>query len=498
MKTPDQIINQLQTEKIVILGLAREGISTYNFLRQILPNKQLTLADQKTLDELDPSFCRQLKQDKNAVFLSGSNHLEHLDQFSLIFKTPGIPASLPSIDKAVRAGVKLSSNLQLFLEIVEAYKNQTQEPVGLDNPQPKITNREPIFGPLIIGVTGTKGKSTVSALTHHILKENQLETVLIGNIGQPALDKLQQIGSKGKVVIEMSSHQLETMSISPDISIIQKITSEHLDYYPNQQAYIDAKKPISMYQKVNQYIIYNPNYSHSAEVARLSPGYHLMYQLDPAFDIKVNLKSHYLTFRYRSQEPEKVIKLDEIPLLGQHNWLNVMPAIIVGRLIGLTNQQIAQAIRTFKPLPHRLELITQKSGVKYVNDSMATMPDAQIAALKAFAGSPIVLIAGGHERDQDFSQTAKLILEQSVKALILFPPTGQRLWAALKQASKNQAAANLPRHHFVNSMNQAVKLAASEAKPGTVVLMSPGAASFGIFKNYADRGDQFRKAVLDL
>lgn len=507
MKVSQKIISQLKNKKILILGLAREGISTYYFLRQILPDKELALADKKPLAQLKPKFQQELKQDKKALLFFGEEHLQHLNHFDLIFKTPGIPVNLKPIQQALKNGAQLSSNLQLFLEIIEQHKQRNKQIVKLDNPQPTRQRHQPIYGPLVIGVTGTKGKSTVAALTHHVLKQNKQDSVLVGNIGQPALDKVEQITSKTKLVIEMSSHQLETINKSPDISIIQQITSEHLDYFENHQAYLDAKKSITIYQKVNQYVIYNPEFKYTSQIARLSPGYQLLYRSQPAFDIKVSLKSHCLTFRYRDQQPQKVIKIDQIPLLGKHNLQNVMPVIVAGRLVGLTNDQIAQAIQSFKPLPHRLELVAVKNGVKYVNDSMATMPEAQIAALKAFQDSAIILFAGGHERQQDFSAAAKYILEHKVKGVVLLPPNGERFWQTVlktaKQFEQKQKLYQLPQKFSVaeikgsnqEKMNQAIAWATDLAQPGDAIVMSPGAASFGLFDNYADRGEKFRQAV---
>jgi UDP-N-acetylmuramoyl-L-alanine---L-glutamate ligase len=348
-------------------------------------------------------------------------------------------------------------------------------------------------------VTGTKGKSTTSALIHHVLAENGFDALLVGNIGIPALNHIDQITSKSKVVIEMSSHQLEQLTISPDIAVIQEITSEHLDYFPNEQVYVDSKKSISIYQKVNQYIIYNPEWQKTTKIAQLSPGIQLKFQINASEnsnnnDVLVYLKSYYLTFNHNNVE-EQIINIKDIPLLGRHNLENVAPSIMVGKMFGLSRQQIASAIKSFTPLPHRLQKVAVKNGVTYVNDSMATTPESAISAISCFDDQPIILLAGGHEKNQDFTQLAEKILTANVKAVALFPANGPRLWKEVLQKQKRLKLKTMPKHRVVHSMDEAIEFAKDNAQPGDVVLLAPGSASFGIFKDYADRGGRFSTGI---
>jgi UDP-N-acetylmuramoylalanine--D-glutamate ligase len=474
--------------------LGQEGLSTYRFLRQHLPEKKLTIADQKKLEQLPAKLQAELNADAKLSFIGGeTRYLSNLNQFDVIFKTPGIPLHLPQIQEAQQQGVLISSNLQLFFEIVETWKQELQSKLKVEIDGKSST----LLQPITIGVTGTKGKSTTTALIHHILSENNLDSVLVGNIGQPALDKIDQTTSKGKLVIELSSHQLDQLKISPDIAVIQRVVAEHLDYYPNPEAYYASKQAITKYQKVNQYVIYNPQWQHTRELAVLSQGkkltFHLKFKQNS--DSLVYIKSYYLTFRDNKHE-EQIIALKDIPLLGKHNFNNVAPAIIVGKLLGLSGAQIGQAIHTFKPLPHRLEKIAEKNGVLYVNDSLATMPDAAIAALETFKDRPVILLAGGHERHQDYSGLASTILKNQVKALALFPKNGQRLQQEIeKQAQELNLSA--PPSKIVKSMPEAFEFIQQHVQAGDVVLLSPGAASFGVFQNYKDRGEQFRQLALN-
>ncbi len=471
----------LEQEKILILGLAKEGVSTFNFLRQIFPDKQIGLADAQ------PTLPFQLQKAHNITTHLGPDHFDYLKEYSLIFKTPGIPQNLPEIQQAVKNGVKLSSNLQLFLEIVEEKKAANSQQL-LDLPLP-----------LTIGITGTKGKSTTASMIHHVLNVGGFDSALIGNIGRPALDEAYRIESIGIFVIEMSSHQLSHLTISPDIAVIHNITSEHLDYYRDTAEYIQSKESIARYQKVNQYVLYNPNYPNAAKIAALSSGKQIKISSASSIDsvkndIQVYLKSHYLTFRdnkVKSSNDESIIRQKDIPLLGKHNLQNIAPSIVIAKLLQIPTAKITQAIKSFQPLPHRLEKVAEIKGVTYVNDSMATMPDAAISALSCFSDQPIILLAGGHERNQDFVPFAKKIVESNVKAMALFPANGTRLWNEVQNQQKNQNSSEQILAKEVHSMEEALDFAQKHVKKGDVVLLAPGAASFGIFENYADRGEKF-------
>jgi UDP-N-acetylmuramoylalanine--D-glutamate ligase len=494
MHIPQEFIDQLASQQIVILGLGQEGWSSYQFLRQVLPQLPLAVADRQSANQLAPELQATFAQDKYLTLHLGEDHLEQLAQYNLIIKTPGMPVTLPQIQSALQQDIRLSSNLQLFLEIIKHWQQHSQKNSIVQLPYP-----------LTIGVTGTKGKSTTASLIHHLLVETGHQSLLVGNIGQPALDMINQVTLKSIVVMEMSSHQLAELTISPDIAVVQKITSEHLDYYEDTAAYIHSKEAITKYQKVNQYVVYNPNYPNSTKIASLSPGIKIkVAPTAPAEvnkpDIQVYSKSHYLTFRdsNQTQTEEKIISHQDIPLSGEHNLHNVAPAVVIGKLFKIPNSSIKRAISSFLPLPHRLEQVALKNGITYVNDSMATMPDAAISALSCFPEGSVILLAGGHERNQDFKQFAKQIVAKKVKALVLFPANGERLLTTVQQELRTQNQEPAIPYLIARSMPEALEFAQQYAQNGNVVLLAPGAASFGVFKNYADRGDQFREWVKKL
>lgn len=498
----------LAPQQIIIFGLGREGISTYHFLRTFLPNKILWLADEKALPQLGDELQTIVKQDHHAHFRQiNRDATDSLDNISkiVIFKTPGAKTELPFIQKLINRGARLSSNTNLCFEIIDLLPQQ----------------------PLTIGVTGTKGKSTTTSVIHHLLQSNDFPVWLAGNIGKPPLFTLSEIlrAEQNKpqqphtyndqsrqqpiIVFELSSHQLRELHTSPQIAVVQNITPEHLDYYPNFQTYQKAKSAITKYQKVKDIVIYNPDFVGAATIAKLSKGKHLTFTISPPSSLISCKHSHFekpIVFANQDAifyQNETVINREHIPLIGEHNLLNVMPAVIIGRELGLTNQQIAAAIKSFQPLPHRLEKVVEKNGVLYINDSQATTPEATLAALSSFNGRTIHLIAGGSDKGVDLQPMVDAVRQHQVKTLLLFPPTGQKiaeLMAAANQEDQTNSKVGQPPPAVIQvaSMAAAVSRAAAAAQQGDVVLLSPACASFGIFQDYQDRGNQFKKFVRDL
>ena len=464
-----QVLTNLADKKILILGMGREGWSTYQFLRQEFPHKKLALADRQDWEKLDPSQKALLDRDENLELFFGEQHLEHLANYELIFKTPGIPQTIPQIAAAVKNGSQLTSNTQLFFELCPG---------------------------IIIGITGTKGKSTTSAVIHHVLKTNGLDSFLVGNIGQPPLAILANLNSDSLVVCELSSHQLETLTISPHIAVVQDVTTEHLDYYQTTADYQQAKTAICRYQQATDFVIFNPEMTGATKIAQLSSGQHLRFSIQEGPDSVVFVRNNQILRKDKAQRTEVILATNELPLRGEHNLLNVMPAILVGTLFNLAANQIGDALQSFETLPHRLQLCHQRKGISYFDDSLSTMPDAAMRALDSFT-EPLVLLAGGYERFQDFTELAQKIADKNIVGLVLFKPTGERLAAEVRKLDENMPI------EFATEMKEAVGKAQQLMnnyfeKTNTnqgVILLSPASASFGMFKDYADRGDQFKAAA---
>ncbi len=471
-KTQQRQLDSLSHQKILILGAGREGLSTYRFLRRHLPQQLLTIADHNYRHQLQTAWQDAFRCDNQLRFLCGpTQYLKHLSDFDLIFRTPGIPLTLPEIIHARQLGTTFTSNTQLFFQLARG---------------------------TTIGVTGTKGKSTTSSLIAHLLKTAGLKTQLVGNIGLPPLDYLEELGSRTYTVLELSAHQLQDLHSSPHYAVVQNITSEHLDYYKNTATYIEAKTNIVRWQKKSDFIIYSDDFSTSKTFAQLTPAHQLIFGLKDAPSHLAFAKNHAIFYRSSHLPfPESVVDLKKVKLLGQHNLYNLMPAVIIAKQLGISNQQLATALYSFTPLRHRLEYVATINDVSYYNDSLSTTPVAAAAALKTFSSQPIILLAGGHERHQDFTYFAKQILKQPVKAVLLFAPTGKRLKRTLIDLAI-QKKALVPQFYDVEDMTTAIALAARLSQPQDLVLLSPAAASFGIFKDYADRGDQFCHAVKNL
>lgn len=445
-----QRLQALEQKSVLILGLGKEGHSTLQWIQSKFPKKHLAIADQK-----DQSQTLANYDTTQLTTYFGPQYLDHLSNYDIIIKTAGIPITLPEIQKAIRGGSEIWSNTQLFFDFCEAEH--------------------------IVGITGTKGKSTTSQLSYELLKAAHPNTVLLGNIGKPALSQLAMIDKHTWVVAELSCHQLAELDTSPDISIVLDIKSEHLDYYSSFEAYFEAKTAIARFQKQNDYLIYNPELTGSNAMAQLSPAQKLIHSLHD---------EQALAFVQDGQiylHQEALLPVAEIPLLGQHNLYNILPAVVLAAQLQTPRETICSVLQQFTGLPHRLEIVDQSGGITFVNDSIAVNPHAAIMAVQSFPKGSVILLAGGYERTQDFSELVSVLAAQHIKHLITLPDTGERLYTQAKQ--QNIASTQ------VNTLQEAVALAKTLAQPGDVVLLSPASASYNSFSNYEERGRIFTSLV---
>lgn len=470
-------VQALVGKKLVLLGLGREGWASYYWLRQVLPTQEFVLGDAKPLEQLPEQWQGVLASDPLVRFVTGPEFLKMACVGAdYLWMTPGMRTDQKPIQVALKKGAQLYSQTQLFFDICPAK---------------------------IIGITGTKGKSTTSSLIYHVLQKNGVPTVLVGNIGTPALTQLPRVTPETWVVAEMSSHQLQHLTKSPQVAVIQNITSEHLDYYPDTAAYVQAKAQIARFQTTDNFVIYDPAFETPKKLARLGKAQPLLFAVAAeSNDAKVVVRFKNGAFWLHDHE---VIKQTELPLLGDHNLANVAPAIIVGNLVGLKPAGIKNAIKSFTPLQHRLQLVHTTETAKFYDDSLSTTPEATIAALSGFKDQNVILLAGGYERHQDFSELATAILTHEVKGLVLFPTTGVRLKANVETAQHQLTKVvngqttelKLPEMHEIQTMVEAVAAAKKlAAKLGhAIILLSPASASFNSFKDYHDRGLQFAAAA---
>jgi UDP-N-acetylmuramoylalanine--D-glutamate ligase len=419
-------LNKLKNKKILILGFGREGQDSFLFLRKIFPDKPIGIADQK---EFPISLCGSVRafQFPNTKLHFGKNYLKALKDYDIIIKSPGIPFKI--LPRRVLG--KVTTQTEIFFE----------------NCPGKI-----------IGVTGTKGKSTTAFWIYQVLKNGMKvhpvkfasqtfnRVNLIGNIGKPVLSSLLKAKKDDVFVYELSSHQLYNLKQSPHIAVLLNIYPEHLDYYRSFKEYIAAKANITKYQTKKDYFIYNSQ--------------------DPRVR-KIVHKS----------------KARKIPISGKYYELNKGAAEAVAEIFNLP------MIKGFKFLPHRLERVGKFRGIEFYNDSLSTIPQTTIEALDFLGDRVQTLILGGFDRGLDFKELARRIRKSKVKTLILFPATGQRIWQAMKTDRERFST------HFVRNMKEAVKLAYKYTGKDKICLLSPASPSFGIFRDYAERGNLFKKFV---
>lgn len=443
-------LSDLTDKKVLILGLGREGTDTYFFLRKLFLKKVLGLADQLTFEKLSPAIQKVLKTDHKLKLHLGTNYLGDLKQYEVIVKSPGISPFLSEFKKLKNQ--QITSQTKLFFDNCPG---------------------------VIVGVTGTKGKSTTATLIYEILKKGGLPTKLVGNIEKPVLSLLGGANQKTIFVYELSSHQLWGLTKSPHVAVLLNIFQEHLDYYPNFDTYVRAKENITLHQTANDYLIFNAALPILRKIAAKSRAQKIPYDL-----------------KKDKEDLEKIILLKEIPLKGEFNLQNVIPAVIVGKIFHLSNEKIAQGIRSFKPLEHRLEQIGIYRGITFYDDSIATIPEATIEAIDTLGDRLQTILLGGFERQQDFQNLGKKILQNKIRNVILFPTTGKRIWQAIVDQKDKQNL--LPQHFSVNSMKEAIKLVYQHTQKGKICLLSSASPSFGLFRDYKERGDLFKKFARNL
>lgn len=461
----NQALSKFENKNILIVGMAREGLSTVEFLLKHVSSAQLRVTDQKITSEINKKWSGLLGKNNNLKKIE-IRDIKNIN-FDFVFRTPGI--HLDVLQKTYQFGLKtkVTSNTKLFFDLINSFSHALGKP-------------------LTIGVTGTKGKSTTTSQIFHILQTgageikwhglNQPQILLGGNIGVPLLRLLENNlhPEKSIFVSELSSHQLSDLKTSPQIAVVQDITPDHLDYYLNFGQYLEAKTAICKYQTKTDLVIYNSDSQMATEIAKFSPGEKIPFSLGD--ESLINL-----------------IKSANSPLIGEHNLYNTLPGVIIAQHLGISDTTLKNALVTFKAVPHRLELVKIVRGIKFYNDSAANTPEAAIAALKSFAHQPVILIAGGSDKGIPFEKLAYFILESNIKFIILFPTTGEKILDSLREADAHHPL--IENHQFASSMKEAVKIAVQHAQSGDIVLLSPACASFSLFKSYEDRGNQFRKLV---
>ena len=443
------LISFLKNKKILLLGFGREGKSTYNYIRKYLNDKKIYIADMQE-DLLEKNEF--LKKDNNIECICGKEYLNGLENYDIIIKTPGI--ALVNMD-ITNFKDKIKSQLNLFLEFCD---NKT------------------------IGVTGTKGKSTTSSLIYSVLKAQNKNALLLGNIGNPIFDYIDEITEDTYIVIEMSSHQLEFTNNSPNISIITNLFPEHLDHYNSYNEYVEAKFNIFKFQKENDYFLYD--YDNNELKERITYTNSIQYKVSfNKKDADIKIKNNMIVIKdkeiYDINSPRN--------LLGDYNLKNIMFVLGVSDILNLDMNKAMKTISEFETLKHRLEFIGEINGVKYYDNSIATIPVATEEAIKALKDVD-TLIIGGMDRGIDYLEFAEFLDKCDVKNIICMPDTGHKI---AKMMKTNKCI-------IVNTLEEAVKEASLKTEKEKSCLLSPAAASYGFFKNFEEKGDKFKELVMNL
>ena len=455
-----KLVEYLENKKILILGFGVEGYSTYSFIRRHLPNKKLYISDANTkfIEMYD-----DVAKDENIEITSKDDYLINLEQFDIIMKTPGLSFKNVDTSKFIH---KIKSQLELFLEFIDVFT---------------------------IGVTGTKGKSTTSSLIYSIINEQCQDVHLLGNIGVPLFNEIDKLTEKSIVVLELSSHQLEYVEVAPNISIILNIFEEHLDHYKSYEHYINAKINICRYQKENDYFIYSIDNkilnNHIMGMQEIKPNICEISYLG-------NEKQHADSKLIKRNENMVISEENDVlytdsenrKILGDHNFNNIMFAATVAKIMNLDLEKAQETIYKFEPLPHRMEFVGEFDGVKYYNDSIATVPASTINGVETLKDVN-TLIIGGKDRGVDYTEFAEFLGNTNIENLICLPDTG---WAIADMVVNENMG-----KFIVNDMKMAVSIAKQVTKKGSICLLSPAASSYGFFKNFKERGELFKKFVRD-
>ena len=450
-------------KKVAILGLGIEGLSSLRFFKE--NGSEVDVKEKKEESEIDQEVLEKARN-YTSDFKFGLDYLQNLLVYDIVVRSPSLRPDTPQLLEVSHNGVIITSNTKIFFDLC----------VGK-----------------IIGITCTKGKGTTTALIGEMLKKSGFRAFVGGNIGRPPLDFVHEIGVNNWAVLEMSSFQLIDMEKSPHVAVVLMVTSEHLEWHKDTTEYIEAKMNIVSHQEAQDFSVINVDYQGSSSFSDQTEAEKLFVSIHKEQDSGVYLKNEVIT-RTLSGKTEPILSVGEIFLRGRHNIENISAAAAASSVIGVRVEDIAKVAREFKGLPHRLEFIVEVSGVKYYNDSFSTTPETAIAALKSFT-EPLILILGGSDKGSNYSELGKLINEvDNIKEIILIGDTADKIeeYIDLKGKYKSKVTKEL------RTMSEIVSKAKETAKSGDVVLLSPASASFGLFKNYKDRGEQFSQAIRSL
>ncbi len=457
--------DKLAGKRALVLGLARQGTALVRFLVKV--GADVTVSDLREKTALADQVAELA--DLPVRYVLGEHPLGLLDGADLLYLSGGVPVDIPIVVEAQRRSIPVSNDAQLFLERC---------------PAP------------VIGITGSAGKTTTTALVGEMCRTAGLRTWVGGNIGNPLITDLDQIKPDDWVVMELSSFQLEVMTISPHVAAILNITPNHLDRHKTMESYIAAKRNILAHQKPEDFALLGYDDANARSLAIETAVQLLWFSGGAEVDVGAFRTNGELTLRMGSSD--RVICLaSEVKLRGRHNLLNILASSVLARVAGVPVEAIQQVAKTFTGVEHRLEWVRELGGVHWYDDSIATAPERSLAALRSF-DEPIVLLAGGRDKALPWEKFADEAV-QRVRQLVTFGEAGPMIARMVKrEAKRKKGKVGLEGIAQAETLEEAVETASRVARSGEVVLLSPGGTSFDAFRDFAERGDRFKELVRQL
>lgn len=449
-------------KRALILGLAREGDSLARFLAE--RGARVTVTDVASSRALD-ARARGLSE-LGVRLVLGGQHPGLVGDADLFFVSPGVPEDNPIYLAAIEVGLEIQSMSTLFFDLCPGS---------------------------IVGVTGSSGKTTTTGLIGEILACAGVDAVVGGNIGDPMIGLLAKIGTDTVVVLELSSFQLSILGRSPHISVVTNITPNHLDRHGTMEGYIAAKRSIVAHQTSADFAVLNASDAHAMDFARGTQGTIRWFGESIGGREGADVENGAAGV-FAGGEFHPVVPIDEIPLLGAHNVENVLAAIAATAILGVRHSAMAAAVRRYRTPAHRLQTVRERAGVRYVDDSIATSPARAAVALQAIS-DPVILIAGGRDKSLPWDDFARLV-PQKARALFLIGEAAPLIESAvMPHLGGPERTLDAGAIHRCSTLCDAVAQAAGLARPGDVVLLSPGCASYDMFADYEERGAVFVRAV---
>ncbi len=466
-------------KRVTILGGARQGQAAARWL--VRHGARVTVNDRRTAGQM--AAARSALADTPVIWALGSHPLGILDTTDVLCLSGGVPLDNPIVVEAARRGIPLTNDTQVFMETV---------------PCPTI------------GITGSAGKTTTTTLVGEMAKrtvdnrprtEKTSSTVhrpssvfIGGNIGDPLLNYVDDMKPDDLAILEISSFQLEQMTLSPNVAAVLNITPNHLDRHGSMEAYTAAKRRILEFQRKDDTAVLCRDDAGSWAERKSVHGRLVSFGFSPLPDGQDGafLTDGILHLRQRGVNIP-LLHRDQVQLRGEHNVMNVLAAFAIGYAAGLPLDAMREAAEDFRAVAHRLEFVREVNGVKWYNDSIATAPERTMAAVRSFS-EPIVLLLGGRDKDLPWEELAALVHER-VERVVLFGEAAKKIAAALGKPVEGQRPYTLER---CQGLEEAVQAAARVTEPGQVVLLSPGGASFDQFRDFEERGEAFRKWVAEL